>query len=361
MSAFWSFNGLPLTAVAPILIIAVTCAHAAESTSVSVTGEVKTPTVFSLPGLQALPQATKSETYTSAGSPVTDTFTGPTLWNVIQAAGGISTNSAVKNDLLNKYIITTGTDGYKSIISAGEIAPNFGHKQDLIAIQDTNNTLPHPNGVARVTASSDKAGGRYVSNLDNLTVASAPRHAGIGGGTTSSFKVDGAVATSLTFTLSSLEALTPHTETVTYMSGGTSVTDSYTGALLWDVLGKVGIETDPSIKNDILRKIITVTGSDGYQVAFAAGELSPMFGNEPILVAYADTDGQLGTSGLDGFARIVVPGDLAGGRYVSNLNEISVFDGVSAVPESSTWAMMLLGFCGVGFMTYRKRTATRLT
>ena len=29
----------------------------------------------------------------------------------------------------------------------------------------------------------------------------------------------------------------------------------------------------------------------------------------------------------------------------------------SAVPEASTWAMMMLGFLGVGFMAYRKRSA----
>jgi hypothetical protein len=28
---------------------------------------------------------------------------------------------------------------------------------------------------------------------------------------------------------------------------------------------------------------------------------------------------------------------------------------VSAVPEPSTWAMMVLGFCGLGFMAYRKK------
>jgi hypothetical protein len=28
---------------------------------------------------------------------------------------------------------------------------------------------------------------------------------------------------------------------------------------------------------------------------------------------------------------------------------------VSAVPEPSTWAMMILGFAGVGFMAYRRR------
>ena len=34
--------------------------------------------------------------------------------------------------------------------------------------------------------------------------------------------------------------------------------------------------------------------------------------------------------------------------------------GVSAVPEPSTWAMMILGFAGVGFMTYRRSRKTSL-
>jgi hypothetical protein len=32
----------------------------------------------------------------------------------------------------------------------------------------------------------------------------------------------------------------------------------------------------------------------------------------------------------------------------------------SAVPEPSTWAMMILGFCGEGFMAYRKQNAATL-
>jgi hypothetical protein len=34
--------------------------------------------------------------------------------------------------------------------------------------------------------------------------------------------------------------------------------------------------------------------------------------------------------------------------------------GVSAVPEPSTWAMMILGFAGVGYMTYRRRKVAAL-
>jgi hypothetical protein len=31
---------------------------------------------------------------------------------------------------------------------------------------------------------------------------------------------------------------------------------------------------------------------------------------------------------------------------------------VSAVPEPSTWAMMVLGFCGLGFLAYRRKNGT---
>jgi hypothetical protein len=33
---------------------------------------------------------------------------------------------------------------------------------------------------------------------------------------------------------------------------------------------------------------------------------------------------------------------------------------VSAVPELSTWAMMLLGFAGMGFLAYRKTQKMKL-
>jgi hypothetical protein len=32
----------------------------------------------------------------------------------------------------------------------------------------------------------------------------------------------------------------------------------------------------------------------------------------------------------------------------------------SAVSEPSTWAMMIVGFCGLGFMAYRRKNTLRL-
>jgi hypothetical protein len=38
-----------------------------------------------------------------------------------------------------------------------------------------------------------------------------------------------------------------------------------------------------------------------------------------------------------------------------------LFAGVAAVPEPSTWAMLILGFAGVGFMAYRRKMALQLS
>jgi DMSO/TMAO reductase YedYZ molybdopterin-dependent catalytic subunit len=143
------------------------------------------------------------------------------------------------------------------------------------------------------------------------------------GGPSSSFRVTGEVTKRTSFDLEALEALPVTKENVTYFAAGAVVTQSFTGTLLWDLLQSVGIVVDSKIKNDILRKIVIVTGSDGYRSVFGAGEIAPTFGGAQIMVAYA-ADGQ--PLGTDGFARIVAPGDKAGGRFVSNIVKIEVQD-----------------------------------
>ena len=167
-----------------------------------------------------------------------------------------------------------------------------------------------------------RAGG-VIGVLAMLLVMSGPARAESGPPSTS-FTVAGAVAHPLTETLTELKALAPVTRTVTYLSGGKSVTDTYTGVTLWDVLKAAGPVVDPAIKNDILRKMVIAAGSDGYRVAFGLGELDPKFGNAPVLVAYDDTGGAI--AGGAGFARLVAPEDVAGGRYVSNLVSLTVVD-----------------------------------
>lgn len=59
-------------------------------------------------------------------------------------------------------------------------------------------------------------------------------------------------------------------------------------------------------------------------------------------------------SSVDWFAYALGGTYDGGGNFNNNVNP--GFEGsVSAVPELSTWAMMILGFAGVGFMTYRRK------
>jgi hypothetical protein len=117
-----------------------------------------------------------------------------------------------------------------------------------------------------------------------------------------------------------LPTVTPvTTESATYQSSAGTVSDIYMGITLWNLLADAGGVTTTSAKNDMLNKYVVATGSDGYQAVFSLGEIDPSFGNQPILVAYADSGGQLGPDGSEGLARMVVPGDIAGGRYVSDL------------------------------------------
>lgn len=146
------------------------------------------------------------------------------------------------------------------------------------------------------------------------------------GGVSSFFTVSGEVTKQAHFDLDRLEQFPPAQENVTYFAAGSVVSESFTGVLLWDLLNNSpvnGIVTNPTVKNDILHKVVIVTGTDCYQSVFGAGEIDPFFGGSQIMVAYANGGQSLGSAG---FARIVVPGDKAGGRFVSNIAHIEVRD-----------------------------------
>jgi hypothetical protein len=227
-------------------------------------------------------------------------------------------------------VVATGSDGYKAIFSLGEIDPAFGNQPVLVAYADTAGQLG-PNasdGLARVVVPGDIAGGRYVSDLVSLQVGTLPEPGPVGaGGVSPQATVSGAVADPTIVTPATLAALNQSTtETATYLAGSSPTTDTYTGVSLWTLVQDAGLLTDPSIKNDLLQFAVVATGSDGYRAIISLGEIAPMFGNQPDLVAYADTAGQLGPGGSDGALRLVVPGDQAGGRYVSNLVSLQVID-----------------------------------
>ena len=135
--------------------------------------------------------------------------------------------------------------------------------------------------------------------------------AAVAAGPSSQFDLNGDVGMPGVYDFSSLSALPATTETVTYSAGGAPTTDSFTGTELWTLLGKAGgIVPVPGVKNSSLLNYVVAVGSDGYQAVFSGGEINPMFGGStkaPDMVAYSDTNDQLGPNSSDGFARMSRP------------------------------------------------------
>ncbi|NOG71386.1 molybdopterin-binding oxidoreductase [Roseicella sp. DB1501] len=291
-------------------------------------GEIADPGLASVAELRGLAAETQTVAYLSGGQPVTDTYAGVLLRDLLAHAGGVVTDAGVKNDILNHYVVATGSDGYHAVFSLGELEQKFGDEPVMVAYADQSGQLGPggEDGWLRMVVPGDAAGGRYVSHLVNLSLGSGPDFvAGAGaGGVSSSFDLGGAVAHPASFDAADLAALASVTLTASYSSGAGAVSDTYTGVPLWTLLQEAGVTTDPAVKNDLLDFYVVATGSDGYHALFSMGELDPRFGDGQVLVAYDDTAGQLGPGGKEGFARLVVPEDGAGGRYVSNLVGIEV-------------------------------------
>ena len=309
------------------------------TTSFTIDGAVTTPGSEDAARLAALPQHTQTVTYFAGASSVTETFTGPSLLDVVNAAG-LQAPAGVKNGSLRDVIAARGNDGYTVAFSEGELDPKFGNRPDLVGITENGAPLAS-DGFARTVATGDAHGGRYVSNLAGLTVVQAPSAGTGAGGRSASFILSGLVAHAGSYDAAAIAGLPSLIESVTYTQGGHPVSASFTGTSLWGLLSGAGIVTDPAVKNQELRYYVLATGSDGYEATFSLGELDPRFGGTGAadLVATGENGAPLGT---DGFARLVVPGDAAGGRYVSNLVSLEVLD-VAAIPEPRSHALLLGG------------------
>jgi molybdate transport system substrate-binding protein len=137
--------------------------------------------------------------------------------------------------------------------------------------------------------------------------------------------VDGQVLNPLTMTVDDLKNnFSSQTVDVTYLSGEDTITTSFTGVPLWQVISAAQPNLNTDVRNDRIGMFIVVTGSDGYQAVISWGEIDPEFAGQPILVAYEQEGAPIADD--QGPIRLIVPTDARGGRYVSGVVNISLHD-----------------------------------
>jgi hypothetical protein len=107
------------------------------------------------------------------------------------------------------------------------------------------------------------------------------------------------------------------TVSVQYSSGSGPQSHIEQGVLLSDLLPVEALATTDA-KHDELTFGVLVTGADGHAALVSYGEISPDFGNRGTLLATSEDGAALERP------RLVVPGDVKGARYVSEVIELRV-------------------------------------
>ncbi|MFP5020827.1 molybdopterin-binding protein [Pseudonocardia phyllosphaerae] len=127
-------------------------------------GDVRAPRSYDRAALAKLPQKTVHVRYGSAKGPQQHTETGVPLASLLPADALATTKD--KNDQLSFGVLGIGADGYRALVSYGEVSPDFGNRGILVAITEDGRPLAQP----RLVVPGDVKGGRYVSNLVELKV-----------------------------------------------------------------------------------------------------------------------------------------------------------------------------------------------
>jgi DMSO/TMAO reductase YedYZ molybdopterin-dependent catalytic subunit len=139
-------------------------AAAAQTPSLTLDGKVKRPQHWTLDDLHKMPARHADVTYLTERGPVSASFTGVPLWSLIEAAGGI--DDAGKGAAIRHAIRITAKDGWVVVTSTGEIAPDFGGKQALVAYERDGKPLDG----FRTVIPGDKHGARDARDVVTITV-----------------------------------------------------------------------------------------------------------------------------------------------------------------------------------------------
>jgi len=144
------------------------------SAAVSVGGAVGIPLNLGLADLRAfLPVTLNAETRTRQGSQGSHSYTGALLKDVLDKAKPRADPNR-KNDPVARYLTAAGSDGYQATVAYGEIDPDFGAQQIIVAYEMDGKPLDK-DGAAELVVPGDKLAGQWVKNLISITVGMPTR------------------------------------------------------------------------------------------------------------------------------------------------------------------------------------------
>jgi molybdate transport system substrate-binding protein len=224
------------------------------------------------------------------------------------------------------------------IVYVSDVTPDISDEVIAIPIPDYLNTIAtYPIAVTNDSANPELAQAfvdyvRSDAGQDTLVnwnfissrIPEVPYTVTLPEGNTA-FTVDGQVLNPLTLTVEDLQNnFSSQTIDVSYLSGEDTVSSTFTGVPLWQVISAAQPNLNADVRNDRISTFIVVTATDRYQAVISWGEIDPEFAGQPILVAYEENGAPIEDE--QGPIRLIVPTDARGARYVSGVVNISLRD-----------------------------------
>jgi hypothetical protein len=145
------------------LTLAASAAMAAEP-GLSLTGLVSHPLHLPLADLKNFAATHVSATQASGRGPVVLDCTGPSV-NALLDKAALNLGKA-NNAKLGHSVLFTADDGYAVALSLGELDPDYGNEQAIIATDCGGKPLDAP----RLVVPGDKHGGRAVKGVVSMEV-----------------------------------------------------------------------------------------------------------------------------------------------------------------------------------------------
>ena len=136
--------------------------------------------------------------------------------------------------------------------------------------------------------------------------------------TAPSITITGSTITPLTLSADDLAKM-PRA-TVTTMNGG--IETKYEGVWLYEILKRAGVATGEAVRGKTLTTYVLAEAQDGYQVVFSLGELDPLLGEAPILLA--DKANNKALFGENASFRLVASRDKRAARSVRMLTKLEI-------------------------------------
>ena len=272
--------------------------------TVAVGGAVAAPATYTLAELGALPQTSFTATERWWWGSRTHTDTGVSLEDLVNDAG--PTLPAAKNALLRVTVTVSGRWAWPVTLALGELDPNFGNHPAYLALTRDGRPLPAP----ELVVPGDSGAARTVEDVDHITVgvqSPAPTTPPSPGALT----IEAGRFTRV-LTAAQLAALPAETLQVSFLAGTAAQQHTEIGPTLSAVLRAARIPVD-------LNSWVAAVGSDGYVATVTPAEA--WLGNRPLQISLNE-DGQPLAQ-----PRLVLDGDVKGGRYVSGMVDLVVGQG----------------------------------